>query len=130
MAGLINDALATRIRQPATLAWQTDDIDWLIALTYLERRDRAPQRSATRMDRILSREQRRHGERIHPDGDMYQQHVDFLEWAGSYDHATAPVRSLDLHEQWMQQLKCPILKLNSDLPVNELCNAVLKNAGL
>lgn len=86
--------------------------------------------STVRMVRILSREQRRHGERIHPDGDMHQQHVDFMEWARSYDHAMAPVRSLDLHEQWMPNLKCPILKLNSDLPVNELCNAVLNRAGL
>jgi len=81
-----------------------------------------------RMDRILRREEERYGERINPDGDRYQQHLEFVEWARSYDHAKAPIRSLDLHEKWVQRLKCPVIKLNSDRPVSELCDEVLNEA--
>ena len=41
------------------------------------------------------------------------------------DHAKAPIRSLDLHEHWMHQLDCPIIRLDSAGPVDELCDEVL-----
>lgn len=46
MEELINDCVATRIRQPASVALPPGKIDWLIAFTYLERPGRAPQHSA------------------------------------------------------------------------------------
>ena len=81
-----------------------------------------------RIERITRRERERYGARIHPDGDMYQQHIKFLDWARSYDHAKAPARSFDLHEKWMQSLNCPIIRLNSNATVAELCDEVLNQA--
>src|SRR5262245_57496238 len=68
---------------------------------------------SVRMERILSRERMRYGARIEPSGPMYDAHCAFMAWAASYDSAVAPIRSLSLHESWMSQLRCPVLKLNS-----------------
>jgi hypothetical protein len=81
--------------------------------------------SALRMARIHERERQRYGERIAPGGDMRAAHLEFMDWARSYDHAEAPIRSLDLHERWMRQLDCPIIRLDSAGPVDELCDEVL-----
>jgi len=81
--------------------------------------------NALRMERILNRERVRFGKRIAVGGDMHKAHMKFIDWASSYDHAVAPTRSLDLHEKWMKRLSCPILRLDSSVSVDELCDAVI-----
>jgi len=78
-----------------------------------------------RMARLIERERARYGQRILPGGNMHAQHVAFVDWARSYDHARAPVRSLDLHERWMAALSCPVLRLDASRPVEALCEAVV-----
>ncbi|WP_136069100.1 ATP-binding protein [Modicisalibacter radicis] len=80
---------------------------------------------AVRMARIAERERARYGNRLLPGGDMHGQHLEFMDWAASYDHAKAPIRSLDLHERWMSGLTCPVLRLNSDSRVEELCDEIV-----
>jgi adenylate kinase family enzyme len=77
-----------------------------------------------RMARLHARERQRHGTRIDPRGDMHRQHVEFMNWAQSYDTASAPIRSLDLHEQWMQRLDCPILRLDSNESIATLATQI------
>lgn len=77
-----------------------------------------------RMDRLRRRERLRYGARIQPGGDTHQQHLEFLEWAESYDTARAPTRSLDLHFRWMKRLECPVIELDSTSTVEELCDQV------
>jgi adenylate kinase family enzyme len=81
-----------------------------------------------RMTRLAERERARYGERIEPGGDMHEAHLAFLDWARSYDHARAPVRSLDLHERWMPRLGCPVVRLDARLPVDELRDHVVARA--
>lgn len=83
---------------------------------------------AERIARI-ERERARYGRRILPAGDMHVQHVAFLEWARSYDHARAPVRSLDLHERWMARLTCPVLRLDGSRPVAAMRDEILRGLG-
>ena len=83
--------------------------------------------NALRMERILNRERTRFGKRIDVGGDMHEAHIKFIDWANSYDHAVAPTRSLDLHEKWMKRLSCPILRLDSTVSVDELCDAVISS---
>lgn len=85
---------------------------------------------AIRMARIAARERDRYGARILPGGDMHEQHLKFMEWADSYDSARAPIRSLDLHERWMLKLRCPIVRLDSGMPVKVLCNEVLQRVAI
>lgn len=82
-----------------------------------------------RMARLLERERQRYGERILEGGDMHAQHLAFMNWAESYDHARAPVRSRDLHERWMRRLRCPIIRLDAGNPVAVLSDAVLARLG-
>ncbi|MNH44609.1 hypothetical protein D3C79_1068180 [compost metagenome] len=49
----------------------------------------------------------------------------FLEWASLYDTAGPEVRSRKLHEAWMLELQCPVLRLEGDLSVEERVEAVL-----
>ena len=83
--------------------------------------------SEIRMARLLQREQQRYGSRIQPGGDMHTQHLEFMDWARSYDEALAPIRSLDLHERWMQRLPCPVVRLDSRRPTEELLDEVLES---
>lgn len=78
-----------------------------------------------RMARLAARERGRYGARIAPGGDLHEAHRAFLAWARSYDHAVAPVRSLDLHERWMARLACPVLRLDASAPADALCAEVL-----
>jgi adenylate kinase family enzyme len=78
-----------------------------------------------RMERILARERIRYGARIESGGSMHEAHCDFMAWAASCDTADASIRSLNLHETWMKQLKCPVLKLNSEAPTEGLVEKIL-----
>jgi adenylate kinase family enzyme len=80
---------------------------------------------SSRMERILARERMRYGSRIEPGGSMHDAHCDFMVWAASYDTADASIRSLNLHEIWMKQLKCPVLRLNSDASIESLVEQIL-----
>ena len=79
-----------------------------------------------RMDRIKRRERERFGSRIDAGGDMHVRHLEFLDWARSYDYAKSPTRSFDMHEKWMTRLPCPVIRLDSALPVEDLCDSILK----
>lgn len=80
---------------------------------------------AERMQRLAVRECSRYGDRILPSGDLCTAHLEFMDWARSYDSAQTPTRSLDLHERWMNELPCPLIKLDSSRPVEELVREVV-----
>jgi adenylate kinase family enzyme len=82
-----------------------------------------------RMARLAERERARYGARILPGGEMHEQYLEFMNWAASYDEAKAPIRSLDLHERWISTLSCPTLRLNSNRPVEALCEDILQLGG-
>jgi len=79
-----------------------------------------------RLERLRAREYERYGEEVLPGGSMYEAGQTFLEWAALYDHAGVEVRSKVLHEEWMQALGCPVLRLEGDLSVEERVEEVLK----
>lgn len=80
---------------------------------------------ALRMARLYRREVERYSARINPGGDMALASQAFVDWAESYDTAGPGQRSLAAHEQWLTALTCPILRLDSAAPVEELAVAVL-----
>lgn len=65
-----------------------------------------------RIERIKQREWDKFGERITPGGDMYQQHLDFIEWARKYDTGSVNMRSKAKHDEWQKQLQCKQIVLN------------------
>ena len=49
----------------------------------------------------------------------------FLEWASQYDEGPSEGRSLAKHNAWLAQRRCPVLRLDSDLTVDERLSQVL-----
>lgn len=78
-----------------------------------------------RLERLQQREFQRYGNEILASGNKYDQSKSFLEWASLYDNAGMEVRSKTLHEHWMEDLSCPILRIEGDYSVEEKVNIVL-----
>jgi len=73
-----------------------------------------------RIDRINARERSRFGARVEPGGDLYQQHLDFIEWARSYDSDDPTRRSRAQHERWLTRLSCPVIRIERPQPLEDL----------
>lgn len=73
-----------------------------------------------RMERLIAREIERYGaRRIGPGGDLYQHHLEFIQWARAYDSAGAEQRSLFVHEQWLKTIACPVLRLEGAMSTDD-----------
>lgn len=83
-----------------------------------------------RIERLVKREKERYGSRIEPDGDMYREHLKFIEWAKSYDDGGLDVRSKSMHDELEKSFQCKLLHLdgadNLDDKFEKVLN-VLKN---
>ncbi|WP_161496504.1 GrpB family protein [Clostridium thermosuccinogenes] len=79
-----------------------------------------------RIERLKQREFNHFGDRILPGGDMYQNHIEFLEWAARYDTAGVEQRSRALHAEWLKKVNCPVILVDGTKPVSE----ILKKVGL
>ena len=67
---------------------------------------------AVRIARLVEREKERYGDRIKPGGDRYEMHLEFVQWAKSYDTGDVNIRSKAKHDEWQELLQCPLLHLD------------------
>lgn len=58
----------------------------------------------TRIERIKQREFEKHGKRILKGGDMYEQHLKFVDFVSS--------RTLQKIEKWEETLMCPVIRID------------------
>jgi adenylate kinase family enzyme len=73
-----------------------------------------------RLMRLRARDIKRYGEHaIMPGGDLHNAHVQFLEWAGRYDTGGLEMRSRALHEAWLANLPCAVVRLEGAQSVAE-----------
>jgi Adenylate kinase and related kinases len=79
-----------------------------------------------RMKRLIERERIRYGDKIEQGGELYQQHLEFVDWAAQYDEAGAEMRSKALHENWLSNLQCPVLRIEGDITLEEWLDIVLE----
>ena len=77
-----------------------------------------------RIERVMHREAKRFGQRVMAGGDLYQQHLDFLEWIKEYDDGDEMTRSKKQHTSWMLKLPCPVIKIESVKTIDELIEIV------
>ena len=77
-----------------------------------------------RLERLKAREYTHFGERIREGGDMYQAHLEFLDWAAQYDMGDVTMRSKACHDAWMQQLPCKQVFVPGDMPLDGLVRSV------
>jgi adenylate kinase family enzyme len=68
-----------------------------------------------RMKRILAREIERYGSRIEPGNDMYQKHLEFMDWARRYDTGGMEMRSRISETSWLEGLECKKIMLAEDM---------------
>lgn len=85
--------------------------------------------SEPRLARLRAREEARYGARVRPGGDLHTMHLEFLEWAGQYDEGRFEGRSRRLHEKWLRDLPCPVLRLDGLLPTAEQAHRATKFFG-
>src|SRR5690606_33217231 len=81
--------------------------------------------SEVRIARLQQREVERYGKEALAGGSRYEESKAFLEWASLYDHAGMEVRSKTLHEQWIAELSCPVLRIEGDYSIEERVAAVM-----
>jgi len=65
----------------------------------------------TRLERIKQRACKQYRERICEGGDMYEQHLKFVDFVAS--------RSLSRIEQWAETLVCPLIHVDGTKPISE-----------
>ena len=77
-----------------------------------------------RLARLQAREQARCAGRT-PDADERIQYDAFLKWAMAYEDPNSQDRSRVGDEQWLSAVRCPVLRLDSQRPVEDLASAVM-----
>ncbi|MFA7561342.1 MAG: AAA family ATPase [Candidatus Izemoplasmatales bacterium] len=92
-----------------------DDIKKLISLFVFINLD-----ISVRIERINKREKKRFKSRILPGGDLYQKHLDFLEWVSNYETNPEYIRSRKQHLLWLEDVNVPVLKVTEELSKKEL----------
>lgn len=83
-----------------------------------------------RISRLKAREREHFGARIAPGGDMYQNHLEFIEWAKSYDTGGIAMRSRAKHDAWQKLLQCEQIVLDGAADLEENYQAVKRALGL
>jgi adenylate kinase family enzyme len=79
-----------------------------------------------RVSRVRRREAERFANRIEVGGDMYDAHLKFIDWVAQYDEGYLSGRSKPKHEAWIKTLKCPILRIDGIVSVQESLMRVLE----
>ncbi|MGN1413479.1 MAG: AAA family ATPase [Anaerovoracaceae bacterium] len=87
---------------------------------------RIEMKQSIRIERLMIREKERYGARIELGGDLYQQHIDFIEWAKSYDNGGMDIRSKAMHDELEKSFSCKILYLDGENKLEDNFEKVLK----
>ncbi len=73
-----------------------------------------------RVVRLRERELARCGAKaLAPGARLHQHYVEFMPWAEKYDTAGDEQRSLQVHNRWLAALRCPVVRLEGDLTIEE-----------
>ena len=79
-----------------------------------------------RIERLIERERARYGEKIESRGELYKQHIEFINWASQYDDGDLDIRSRRLHEKWINELSCKVLRFEGALELEEKVGRVFE----
>lgn len=85
---------------------------------------------SARIERLVQREKERYGSRIEPDGDLHQHHIEFIEWAKSYDNGGLDIRSKAMHDELEKSFPCEVLYLDGEDELDVKLDKVLKTLGI
>lgn len=77
-----------------------------------------------RIERLNKRQYERFGERICKGGDLYNNHINFIEGARNYD-TLEQGRCKKRHEEWFKLLTCPLLRVDGTESVDVLLEKIM-----
>lgn len=83
-----------------------------------------------RQSRLKARELLEYGDRILEGGDMHEDHLDFVEWAGHYDANDLEGRKLEIHLERIELLSCPVLNIKGDRNIKSIVRIVYDAIGI
>jgi len=70
------------------------------------------------IERITERQTAKYGNRIKPGGDMYENHLEFIDIVSRYYYSNeSPCYSK--HTEWAETLPCPVLRMDGTLSIAE-----------
>lgn len=72
-----------------------------------------------RLARLTARQRERYGAAIDAGGPLHETHRAFLDWAAAYDDGDETMRSRQRHETWLNDLPCPVIRLEGTQSVDE-----------
>lgn len=78
-----------------------------------------------RIKRLIERQRSRYGKEIEPEGNRYHSNLNFIDWASKYDDGGLEIRSKALHEQWISNLNCKVLRIEEDILLDDKVTRVL-----
>lgn len=111
----------------------TDDYFWMPTepkFTLKRPREERIELMKRDIERLVKREKERFGSRIEPGGDMYRHHIEFVNWAKSYDNGGTDIRSKAMHDEWQKKLLCKILYLDGADKLEDNFAKVLGELGI
>ncbi len=79
-----------------------------------------------RLERLIKREIERYGNNIYDDLQRHQLFLEFIDWASKYDDRSFTGRNIGIHETWLADVKCPVIKIEGDTTVAERLRHVLE----
>lgn len=78
-----------------------------------------------RIPRIEQRERQRYGDtRLDPSGDLHLVFEKFKQWAADCDGEGGGLRSRTNELAWLEQLPCPVLRFEEEMPISKLIDAL------
>jgi uridine kinase len=77
-----------------------------------------------RLARVKQRAYEQFGDRILEGGDLFQNHLRFLDNVSSYDTYGSP--NLKTHTEWANTLTCQVLQLNGACQLEKNCDTIVK----
>ncbi len=78
-----------------------------------------------RMQRLKQREIDRYGDRLNSEEEVRKISEAFLEWAGQYENPNFNGRSSKVHNDWIQQLECKVLRIDGGMELEDNAKQVL-----
>ena len=96
-------------------SWSKTLISYFDLVIFIELDDKL------RLERLQKREALRYGvDAIARGGKDHERYEAFIEWAARYESSDFTGRSRVVHEQWLQTLECPVLRLKSIKSLTEM----------
>lgn len=81
--------------------------------------------SDLRIQRLHARERLRYGSQIDIGGEKHKSFITFIDWASMYDTGDESIRSRKLHELWLKDITCDVLRLEGKFELEKKVHHVI-----